>query len=205
MKITENVYMLDSSEGSHVYAILGSEVMLVDTCMPGRAAVLLGELKSLGVQPQQIKHILLTHHDVDHIGSAAQLQQTSGATIWASAEDIPFIYGQKPRPGIKNVISRFWKVPPLTGVQTYPQSGSLGEVKVIDTPGHTPGHVCLLYHDVLFAGDLVATRRGQIKPSPALMSWNMPLLLESIEKVRALPFRWVCPAHGMPLERGGIL
>jgi glyoxylase-like metal-dependent hydrolase (beta-lactamase superfamily II) len=205
MKVTENVYMLDSSNGSHVYAILGNEVVLVDTCMPARGTAILNELKGLGVQPEQIKHILLTHHDVDHIGNAAKLQQATHATVWASAEDIPFIYGQKSRPGIKKYLSMFLKAVPPVDIQPYPQDGNIGEIKVISTPGHTPGHVSLLYHDILFAGDLVAVNNGQIKPSPAVMTWNMPLLLQSMEKVRVYPFRWVCPAHGMPVERGSML
>jgi len=205
MKISETVYMLDCTEGSHVYAILGDAVTLVDTCMPGRAGAILDELKSLGVQPGQIRRILLTHHDIDHIGSAGALQQASGAEVFAPLEDIPYILGQKPRPGIKKYLSMFWKAGKPADMQAYPEDGSLGDIQVIATPGHTPGHVCLLYQDVLFAGDLVATRSGVIKPSPGVMTWNMPLLLQSIEKVRPLSFRWVCPAHGNPLERGSML
>ena len=205
MKITDRVYMLDSTEGSHAYVILGKEVVLIDTSMPGRAAKMLDELKRLSVRPEDIKHILLTHHDVDHIGNAAQLQQASGAAVWASGEDIPFIYGRKARPGIKRYLSLFWKVPLPQAINPYPPDQQVGELQVIATPGHTPGHVCLLFQDVLFAGDLVATSNGQIKPSPAIMTWNMPMLLQSIKKVAPLSFRWVCPAHGMPLERSGLL
>ena len=174
MKITDRVYMLDSTEGSHAYVILGKEVVLIDTSMPGRAAKMLDELKRLSVRPEDIKHILLTHHDVDHIGNAAQLQQASGAAVWASGEDIPFIYGRKARPGIKRYLSLFWKVPLPQAINPYPPDQQVGELQVI-------------------------------KPSPAIMTWNMPMLLQSIKKVAPLSFRWVCPAHGMPLERSGLL
>jgi glyoxylase-like metal-dependent hydrolase (beta-lactamase superfamily II) len=205
MKITDSVYMLDSTGGSHAYVILGKEVMLIDTSLPGRGKKILDELAGLNIRPEAVKHILLTHHDGDHIGNAAMLEQATGAAVWASAEDIPYIYGQKSRPGIKKYISYLMRVPSPVKTNPYPADHQVGEVRVIATPGHTPGHVCLLYQDVLFAGDLVATSDGKIKPSPAMMTWNMPMLLQSIKKVAPLSFRWVCPAHGMPVERSGIL
>jgi glyoxylase-like metal-dependent hydrolase (beta-lactamase superfamily II) len=202
MKITDTVYILDSTPGSYAYLILGKEKMLVDTSLPGRGKKILDELGRLNIKPEEIKHILLTHHDGDHIGNVAMLEQATGAAVWASADDIPYIYGQKKRHGIKRFISLFLKISPPAKINTYPDDNRVGEVQVISTPGHTPGHVCLLYQDVLFAGDLVATSNGKISPSPAAMTWDMPLVLESIKKVAPLPFKWVCPAHGMPLERG---
>lgn len=202
MKITDTVYMLDSTKGSHAYLILGKEMMLVDTCFPGRGKKILNELSSLNINPQDIKHILLTHYDGDHIGNAAMLEQATGAAVWASAVDIPYIYGQKTRPGIKKYISFFMKAPPPTHINPYPDDHRLGEVQVIATPGHTPGHVCLLYQDVLFAGDLLASSKGQVKPSPALMNWDQTKLMESIRMITTFSFQWICPAHGLPVERG---
>ena len=110
MKVTDSVYMLDCTGESHSYIILGGEPMLIDTCIPGKGPKILSELASIGVKPQDIKHILLTHHDVDHIGNAAFLQQASGADVWASAVDIPYIMGQKTREGHKKFISMLMKV-----------------------------------------------------------------------------------------------
>ena len=75
-------------------------------------------------------------------------------------------------------------------------------VVVIPTPGHTPGHVCLLFRGVLLAGELAAARNRQIQPSPAIMTWNMPLVTQFIKKVAPMSFEWVCPGHGMPVKRG---
>jgi glyoxylase-like metal-dependent hydrolase (beta-lactamase superfamily II) len=202
MKITDTVYMLDCTPQSHAYLILAPEIMLVDTCLPGSGKKILEEIKSLKIEPQQIKHILLTHHDGDHIGSAAMLEQATGATVWASSEDIPYIFRQKARPGIKKYISMVMRMPLPSRVNPYPAEMKIGEVQVLSTPGHTPGHVSFLYQDVLLAGDLVATQNGKIKPSPAMLTWDMPMLMESIKKISPLPFKWVCPAHGMPVERG---
>jgi glyoxylase-like metal-dependent hydrolase (beta-lactamase superfamily II) len=205
MIVTDNVYMLDCTSGSHSYAILGSETVLIDTSFPGKGPAILAELAALGVKPQEIKQILLTHFDVDHIGNAAFLQQATGATVWASAIDIPYILGQKPRPGIKKYIGMMMRVKLPANIQAFPESNRLGEIEVIPTPGHTPGHVCLLYKGVLLAGDLVTTREGRLNPSPDMMTWDKKMVLASIKKVAALSFNWICPAHGMPVERGALL
>ena len=75
MVISENVVMLDSVKGSHVFLVKGAETVLIDTGMPGRAGQIAGELDRLGVDIKSVGKILLTHHDVDHIGSAKALQR----------------------------------------------------------------------------------------------------------------------------------
>jgi glyoxylase-like metal-dependent hydrolase (beta-lactamase superfamily II) len=204
MKITEEVYSLDSTRGNYAYAVLGSTVMLVDTGRPGQGPGILRDLRALGVQPGDVRHILLTHHDVDHIGSAAFLQRETGAQVWASHTDIPYILGEKPRYGIKRIVGALMRTPAPAGLKSYPESGEVEGVRVIPTPGHTPGHVCLLYQDVLFAGDLVMSMGGPLGLSRPLMTWDMDAVRESARKVGEYDFRWICPAHGQPTERGDV-
>ena len=94
MKIEENVYALDSTKGNYVYLILAEEIILIDTGLPKNGKGILNELKSMDIKPHDIKHILITHDDVDHVGSLALLEKASGAKIWASKEDIPHIIGE---------------------------------------------------------------------------------------------------------------
>jgi glyoxylase-like metal-dependent hydrolase (beta-lactamase superfamily II) len=202
VRITDDVYMLDCTPASHAYLLVGPEIMLVDTSIPGSAPKILREISALKIDPRAVRHILLTHHDGDHVGSAAVLQQATGADVWASAGDIPFILGTKRRPGIKLLASTLMRPKVPTVLRTYPADNRLGEVEVIPTPGHTPGHVCLLYRNVLLAGDLVTVQRGLVRPSPATMTWDSALVKESIRKAAPLAFKWVCPAHGLPVERG---
>ncbi len=200
MKINDNVYVLHSTKGSYVYAVAGDENILVDTGFSLTGGRLLKELKSIGIDPSDIRHIILTHHDLDHIGNAALLQNLSGADIWASQQDIPYIKGELKRPGIKRIFSIINKVKKPVNVKAY-QDYKMGEFQIIPTPGHTPGHVCVLYRDVLFVGDLVKNIDGKLVAYPNL-NWDVAQLKESIEKIAELPFKWVCPAHGEPIERG---
>jgi glyoxylase-like metal-dependent hydrolase (beta-lactamase superfamily II) len=204
MKITDEVYALESTRGNYAYAILGSPPMLVDTGRPGQGRKILQELSSLNIPAKSVRHILLTHHDVDHIGSAAYLQQATSAQVWASQTDLPFILGQKPRPGIKRIASLLMPAEIPVNVSAFPPENKLEGIRIIPTPGHTPGHVCLLYKDVLFAGDLVVSFKGKLSLSPGIMTLDMSQVKESAHQVAALPFYWICPAHGAPIERGQL-
>jgi len=88
LKVTDDVYALDATKRNYAYLILGEETILVDTGRPGQGKAILNELKSMNIKPEDIKHILITHHDIDHIGNLALLEKETGASIWASKEDI---------------------------------------------------------------------------------------------------------------------
>ncbi|MGB9979954.1 MBL fold metallo-hydrolase [Methanobacterium sp.] len=201
MKVTDDVYALDATKGNYAYLIIGKEIVLVDTGRPGQGKGILKELESMNINPQDIKHILLTHHDVDHIGNIALLEKETGAKIWASKEDIPYIRGEKNREGIKRLVSIIMRVKKPENINSYPENQKICNIRIIPTPGHTPGHVCLIYKDVLFAGDLIRTSNGQVGPMMSFMNWNTDLSSKSIKKVDNLSFKWVCPAHGEPIER----
>lgn len=201
MKVTEDVYAIDSTKGNYAYLILGDELTLIDTGRPGQGKGILKELDAMNVKLDDIKHILLTHHDVDHIGNLALLEEKTGAGIWASDEDIPYIRGEKSREGIKRLVSIIMRVKKPENVMAFKENQTVGDVEVISTPGHTPGHVCLLYKDVLFAGDLLRTSKEQISPMASFMNWNTTMSKDSIKKVADYNFEWICPAHGEPVKR----
>lgn len=201
MKITEKVYRLDATPMSYVYLVYAEEIVLVDTCMPMAARGLLRELESIGVAPADIRHILLTHHDLDHIGNAAMLQKLTGAKLWASAEDIPYITGEKHRHSFKKYLSRLLPVKKPQDLNPFAPGERVAGVEVIPAPGHTPGHVCFLYDGVLFAGDLVENKKEGMRPYPASWDWDYEKLRESVKKVFSLDFTWLCPSHGQPLRR----
>lgn len=166
--------------------------------------MILAEIKALGVEPQSIAHILITHHDVDHVGNAAALRQATGAKIWTSAADRPYVEGSRHRPATKRIAELLVRpVPPQVDAVFAEENPEL-DLVVVPTPGHTPGHVVFLYQDILFAGDLVVSQNGRLKPSPAVLTWNQAALRDSIRRVQGLSFRYICPAHGQPLERGTL-
>lgn len=204
MKVTEKVHALESTKGNYAYLVLDEEITVIDTGMPRQGQAILRELESLNINLSDIKHIMLTHHDIDHIGNVALLEKATGAKVWASKEDIQYIYGEKSRPGIKKIISLFMKAKLPKEISPYPENGIINNLKIIPSPGHTPGHVCILFEDVLFAGDLIRTSSDKIKPMMSIMNWNESLIGESIAKIDELSFKWICPAHGVPIEKGNL-
>jgi glyoxylase-like metal-dependent hydrolase (beta-lactamase superfamily II) len=199
MKIEENVYALESTKGSYSYLIKDKEAILIDTGNPGKVKDILKEIESLNIKPKNIKHILLTHHDVDHVGNATLLQKETGATLWASKKDIPYILGDKSRPGIKKVASFLMRVKKPEKIKSYDDQ-KIDDIEIISTPGHTPGHVSFLYKDILFAGDLVRNSNGVLKKLPKMGNSDDKTLKESILKMNEDSFKWICPAHGEPLK-----
>ena len=206
MEVTKDIHLLENeTKGSFVYLILGDEPVLVDTGMRGRSKRIIAALEKLGLHQSDLAHIVLTHQDFDHIGNAKALQDYySNATVWAPEIEIPYIHGEQNGPGIRHVFQRIMRVDHPTGVKPYEAGKQIGNLEVIPAPGHTPGHVCLRHGDVLLAGDLVMTRKGQLQPAPGFLTWDKTALQKSLREVGRLTFDWVCPAHGTPVRRGSM-
>src|SRR5512146_1464890 len=82
--VTCNVYLLDAPEG----------VTIVDSGMPGAARRILAAVEALGRAPRDVRHLIITHQHVDHIGALAELARATGAETWAGAGDTPAIEGR---------------------------------------------------------------------------------------------------------------
>jgi glyoxylase-like metal-dependent hydrolase (beta-lactamase superfamily II) len=206
-RINDHVFLIESmrGKGANVYVVLDHETTIIDTGMPGSLSTIRQGLAELGVDLAQVKQILITHGDIDHIGNAAQLQELSGAALWASPEDIPSIMGRADRKGFKKFLKYVFRVAKPRQISPLMPGQPIGAIEVIATPGHTPGHVCFRYGDVLFAGDLLQSRKGRLIPFPAGWDWDHTLALQSIGRIARLPVQWVCPGHGAPVEKGSLL
>jgi len=204
MQITNNVYQLECAKHCHVYLIKADEMILIDTGLPGLSNKILSELKEMGILPKDVNKILLTHHDVDHIGNAKKLQDMTGAQIWAPKLDVPYIIGEKKREGIKRVIETIMPIgkPSIEG--NYDIQSSFGEIRTIAAPGHTPGHTMFLFQRVLFTGDLFRVNKGEVKIMPRFMNWKHEELVNSISIIKTLDYDWICPSHSEPIKRDDI-
>lgn len=205
MKITETVFQLESTKRSHAFLIRAGETFLIDTGMPNSAKPILAEIQSLGTQLSDIRAILLTHHDVDHVGNAKQLQDATGAELWAPEEDVPYILGQKRRPGVKRLIEAAVRPqkPVVTG--TYGADWRFSDIHVLRAPGHTPGHTIFAFQNVLFTGDLFKFIHGRFQLFPGFMNWNQDEVKKSLSILKCLDYEWFCPAHGDPVPNGPAL
>lgn len=201
MEIVKGVHMLECTQGSHVYLIQGEENILIDAGMPGLGQKIVNELKTIGIEPKSVKHILLTHHDVDHIGNAKFLKDITGAALWASDEDIPYINGEINRQGLKRIIQTVVRYEKPFVDRSYSADQHFKNIVVIKTPGHTPGHVIFAYKNVLFTGDLFKNKKGNLNIMPKFMNWDHKELEKSLGIIKKIEFDLICPSHGLPFHR----
>ena len=130
------------------------------------------------------KAILLTHGHFDHVGAVKDLAAETDCEVYISTADLSL------PPMITNG--------PLYYTNTYPENGSLTiaglSFRVIPTPGHTPGSVCLMVEDAIFSGDtLFAGSCGRTDLPGG--SWGS--ISASLKKLAALPGDYrVFPGHG---------
>ena len=139
-----------------------------------------------------IKAILLTHGHFDHMLAAEELQKRTGVPVYVHPLDAPML-SDASLSAYKPEVSSLPQ-PGHIACTAYPES--LFGFRVLHTPGHTPGSVCL-YHEgekVLFSGDTLF-RAGFGRTD--LAGGSMHQLLSSLRTLLALPRDVrVYPGHG---------
>lgn len=202
------VYCIEDAGNARVYFVGAPEFALIDAGMPGKADRILSGLAHIGVQPLQVKRIILTHHHYDHVGSLWELKRRTGAQVIAHFRDADYIAGKRPRRPPRQFSGRLmYSLLSLFGsknatgvdVDRRVQDGDqIGGFTVIHTPGHTPGHICLLRAGYLFSGDLLQASAGEFHEMPRIFTADVPTSRMSIRRVAELKFDVILPAHAPP-------
>jgi glyoxylase-like metal-dependent hydrolase (beta-lactamase superfamily II) len=189
----------------------GDNSVMLDTGLFGEMFFIRRKLRQLGLHPQSIKTILLSHGHLDHTGNLAELKHWTGAKVMAHPLEQIHIDGTYPYQGINRWCGRleaagrrlFRYKPakidePLDDGQWLPLWGGL---QVVHLPGHTLGH-CGFFsekYSLLFCGDMIATTFMAHRPA-AILNSAPEYLQASAEKIRQLKPRWIIPFHFMRLN-----
>jgi glyoxylase-like metal-dependent hydrolase (beta-lactamase superfamily II) len=182
---------------------------LVDTGLPGQADAVAAALADAGIQVVDLKQIILTHQDIDHVGSLHDLVGASGARVLAHAVETPYIDGTRPprfatpemlaqRPELRAVAERFQPTPVDEMLEDGARLDLAGGVRVVFTPGHTPGHMCLYLERsrILIAGDALTSDTGRLRgPNPAATA-DIPTAGRSVRRLAALDVQTIVCYHG---------
>lgn len=196
-----NVFLVEEEDG----------LTVVDTALPGSAKAI---VRSAGVVGKPIKRVLLTHAHDDHVGSLDRLIELleDEVEVIASARDARLMAGDltldedepvdKLRGGLKGT-----KTVPT---RTISEDDRVGSLRVIETPGHTPGHLSLIDErdGTLYCGDVFSTLGGMattaqinpLFPLPAMATWHRPWVIESANKLIELGPERLAPGHGRVVE-----
>ena len=80
----------------------------------------------------------------------------------------------------------------------------LGEMRVLHTPGHTPGSISLYLEErgVLFTGDVLLSNGKSFSRALPLPGTDFKLYRRSVERLSRLDFDVACVGHGKPIVGG---
>jgi glyoxylase-like metal-dependent hydrolase (beta-lactamase superfamily II) len=161
---------------------------------------ILEELSQFNIFPSQIKKILLTHGDVDHIGNVNKLRKITDCDVYADEQEIPYLEKKKRYSFIKAFFKILLHIGKILKVKPLPKN-NIGEIKIIKTPGHTPGHTCFKFENAIFLGDLVEMNKNKtITILPKLMTFNPSQVIESIKSLDVTGVQFLYLAHGGMIE-----
>jgi glyoxylase-like metal-dependent hydrolase (beta-lactamase superfamily II) len=210
-----NSYLVEDANG----------VTIVDAGLPGQWRELEAELTGMGRSLDDVRGVVLTHGDTDHIGFAEKLRKEKGVPVHVHELDAGRARGEvkKPATGWRPVklgalMGFLWysgrrgglRIRPVTEVVTFTDGTALdlpGSPRIIHVPGHTPGSVAVhaATVDALFVGDALTTRNvltGQRGPRPAPFTLEPEAALASLARLEAVQATWVLPGHGPPWRAG---
>ncbi len=209
-QITDNIYQIKTrmpfspTPDVCMYVIKGDDkTAIIDTGIGDRTSILaakkiIGELGGLDL-------IVNTHEHFDHFAGNVKLKEFTNASVAAHEfaasiiENPMILASKKGKNAYLNVLS---KLEP-TKVDIGLKGGEildLGSIKlrVIHTPGHAPGHVCLYAEEekILFSGDHVIGIGTPYVGREGSKNGGMSDYIKSLENLLDLDLKLLLPAHG---------
>ena len=199
---------------------------LIDTGVPGSEAAIGEHLQRLGLGWKDVRRIIITHQDIDHIGGASAAVKASNAEVLAHGDDIPYIQGERALLKMdpsrmeallqtlpaerRDRVRQLFTNPPKVHVNRALSDGEKlpygGGIVVIHTPGHTPGHISLFLpaDRLLISGDALRSENGVLQgPSPSATT-DMTLATASLRKLLSYPIDRVLCYHGGLTNPGAL-
>jgi glyoxylase-like metal-dependent hydrolase (beta-lactamase superfamily II) len=208
-------YLVDTAEG----------ITVIDAGLPGHWSDLKAELKSMGRPLSDIKGVILTHGDSDHVGFAERLRRDHGVPVYVGSADAARAKGTGPKSANAK---QSMKLGPAIGFFAYAlrknglRTTYLKEVvevhdgdildlpglpQIIGLPGHSEGSIAIYIPtvDAVFVGDGLTTRHvltGQTGPQRAPFTDEPDQAVKSLRAIVPTNAKWVLPGHGAPWSGG---
>jgi glyoxylase-like metal-dependent hydrolase (beta-lactamase superfamily II) len=195
-------------------------ITVIDAGLAGLWKDLLAELEAIGRPLSDIRGLVVTHGDSDHVGFAERLHRETGAPVYVHEADAERARGHiKSKAGggkmklgatlgffayalRKGGMRTTW----LTELVEIHDGDALdlpGAPRIISMPGHSPGSVAVYstVADAVFVGDALTTRNvltGAAGAAPAPFTDDPEAALASLDRIAGLDASWVLPGHGTP-------
>lgn len=184
-----------------------TETVLVDCSYPGSLSKIKESAMAQNVNIDNLTKVVITHQDLDHVGSLAELKRAyPDIQTFADINEIPYINGEKEPIKVKKLREIYESLPEsqkemLDAMQHLYDiyepvdiDGTLhdheifpwcGNVEIISTPGHTPGHISLYLHEfkTLIAGDALFLQDGELVISPRMSTLEIEQAKNSVKNL----------------------
>jgi glyoxylase-like metal-dependent hydrolase (beta-lactamase superfamily II) len=210
-EIAEGLYLLRGTPANGFNVYLMGDV-IIDAGTRHAARRILRQVRDRPVAAHAI-----THAHADHQGSSHRVCNELGIPLFCPAGEADAMESGNLMPLVPDGrITRWqlrnWAGPAHPVARRLREGDTVDGFAVIDTPGHSPGHISywresdrvLVLGDALFGQHPLTSRPGLHEP-PAIFTPDVERNRESVRKIAALEPKVVCFGHGPPLENGGRL
>jgi len=209
MEIAPGIHRIDGVRGANAYLVIDEdEIAVIDTGMPGNAKRIAAYIERLGQRLHDAKLIILTHADLDHSGSAAELKRLTGASLAIHESDAEILRGKEDFKTVKGPLGlvaklamRLMPFHPAEPDIVLSGDSSIKGFRIVHAPGHTGGSICVYSPGkVIFVGDaLRSDSSGNPKPPSRISSLDDVKARASLAAISALDFDILLPGHGAPV------
>ena len=224
MELAPSLHRIGNDLVAAYLVVTDDGVTVVDAGLAGHWRELVAELAGLGRTPADVRGLVLTHGDSDHLGFAERLRREHGVPVHVHAADAARARGETKASaswgGLRlGPTARFLAYAARRGGlrTTYVREvvevrdGDVldlpGAPRVVAMPGHSPGSIAVHVPavDAVFVGDALTTRHvltGRPGPQPAPFTDDPDRALASLSRLEGLGATWVLPGHGAPWSGG---
>lgn len=221
-EVNESAFAVQGRDVNWTILRDGVEFTLVDAGYPSYTASVVDSLRQIGLNLSGLQAIVVTHAHVDHIGGVPALLRERPVPVYVGRREVPMAVGQRMEQATPlDIALNLWRpryvpwsvritlaggashvrVPDVVGVEDGQVLQVPGMPKVVMTPGHTSGHVCLQVGDALLTGDALITghavtsRRGP-QLIPPVFHHDPDGARLALARIGQLDASVIAPGHG---------
>lgn len=211
-------------EGQHYYIypsliVSREELTLVDTGYPQFMPLIENAMLKQGYDPGNLKNIIITHYDDDHIGALYEfVEKYPSVTVMASEVETPSISGLVKSERLVQAEDLLAQMPEeerasgeafvqlLKNLRHVPVNQTVrdgeyildGKCQVLATPGHTSGHISLYFPELgrVITGDAAVNEQGELAVANPQYCFDLESAEQSLNRLKALNAQAYYCYHG---------